>query len=517
MRKPFAALAATVAALAILAPSALAAPRGTVVLKFFDPHGNGALLTPSQARTVMHGAGGWDTDALLDPKTMQDVREYPLYASGSQLRFHIPGKAVAFAVSWPTGSEGYSYVIVDDGGAGFASGGTVIFNYLAARDAKRRLDEELAARPEYVESAAFKAAYRKARSNLSMAKEGRTDSERGKYGQRALDAVSRANQLLLTEYGPKYARDHETDPWVGLTVDDPSIYPKWAGLASAVTQPLGWVRIVFDPTIDGGNPAYYRSAVEAADAAGLKILGQPIDSSFANRYTRAQYLNRFKAYVNAYPQVDAWEVGNEVNGCWVDSLTNAKGECENRLVPPNDRIRNKIADAAAYVREKRPQAKVVLTLYWEIGGDAAKWSTFNWARANLPAAVRKDIDVVLLSQYVEDAPMGLAFDQVMNALHEEFPEQKIGLGELDYWSTDTSKVWWAFDRSSPRAGRCGGGKANRSALAARRRVASSYYAAAAGYPFSVLGGFWWYFPEEMPCDPKLQAAVRNVVKAITAR
>jgi hypothetical protein len=126
---------------------------------------------------------------------------------------------------------------------------------------------------------------------------------------------------------------------------------------------------------------------------------------------------------------------------------------------------------------------------------------FNWVRANLPAATRANLDVVLFSAYIEDAPLGLAFDQVMETLRAEFPQQRLGLGEVDYWSTDTSKNWWYI-------------KSADAAATARRGVATQYYAAALGYPFSVGGVFWWYFAEEMAADPALQAAVRKVVQAL---
>jgi hypothetical protein len=418
------------------------------------------------------------------------------------MRFDIPGKPVAFAVSWPTPSRGYSYVIVDNGGGGFDAGGDVVFNYRAALDAKRRLDEALEARPGYKRSPAFDASYANAESELKRAAAATSDSGRGRFGQRALDEISRANDALLAGYGPVYARGRQKDPWIGLTVDDPDVFPGWPDMAGDLTEPFGWVRIVFDPTVDHGDPRYYKDAIEAADKAGLKILGEPIDSYFANRYTRAGYLGRMRKYVDAYPQVDAWEVGNEVNGCWVDSKTDADGNCTGKLVPANDRIANKIADSAAYVRRKRPNAQVVVTLYWQIGTDYAKWSVFNWSRANLTDRVRKDIDVVLLSQYVEDAPMGLAFDPVMRTLRAEFPDQRIGLGELDYWSSDTSRVWWAFARDDT--------------LAGRRALAAHYYASALGYPRSVGGGFWWYFVEEMPGDPKLQQEIQRVVDRLRA-
>ncbi|MFC4014332.1 hypothetical protein ACFOY2_44405 [Nonomuraea purpurea] len=493
-------LALTVLAAGLGSAPAAQAASGTVVLKFYDSAGNGTELNATQARKTMYGSGGSDSDALLDPVTLQDVEEYPLYSSGSpaRLRFDIPDKAVALAVNWPT-SRGFSTVIVDNGGGGFTAGNTVVFNQQAAKDAKRRLDGALAARPDYVRSTAFTSALADAVTNLNAADAATTDADRGRYGQRALNAVNTANDLLLSEYGPAYAKAHATQPWIGLTVDDLSTYQSWPSLAKTLTQPHGWVRIVFDPSADKGDVEHYRSAVKAARAAGLRVLGQPLDSTFANGYTRAQYLARVKSYVDAYPDIEAWEVGNEVNGCWVDGYTDGEGDCDGRLVPANDRIKNKIADAAAYVRSKG--AQVVVTLYWQLGTDAAQWSTFNWARANLPASTRQNIDVVTLSTYVEDAPMGLAFDQVMQALQTEFPSQKVAIGELDYWSDDTTKAYWAFDQSDADVG--------------RRAVAAHYYAASLGYPRSLGGAFWWYFVQEVPHDSGLQKAIRSVVDQLT--
>jgi hypothetical protein len=141
----------------------------------------------------------------------------------------------------------------------------------------------------------------------------------------------------------------------------------------------------------------------------------------------------------------------------------------------------------------------VLTLYWQLGTDAAKASTFNWARANLPPAVRSHLDVVLLSTWIEDAPLGLGFDTVMRTLAAEFPDQRIGLGELGYWNADTSRVWWAYDRHDPTG-------------AARRAVSSQLLAASLGYPTSVGGGFWWYFVQEMqpPAGDALAATVGEI-------
>lgn len=493
---------AILTALLALALGAGSASAATVVLKFYDVAGTGTEVTGAAVRTVMRGSsGGDDSDALLDPATLQDVYEWPLYRSGSpgRWRFDIPsGRSVAFSVNWPTTSNGYSNVIVDNGGSGFSAAATVVFNYQAALDAKRRLDAALRARSTYVQSRAFTTAYASAASNITSANAATTDADRGRYGQLALDAVDVAYGLLLEEYGPAYAVANRTGPWIGLTVDDLTIERDWARLASTTTTPYGWTRIVFDPNLDRGSPSYYDAAVRAAQAAGLKVLAEPIDSTFASGYTRAQYLARIRAFVDYFPTVEAWEIGNEVNGCWVDQTVDASGSCTGTNIPAADRIVNKLADAASYVRTTRPSAKVVVTLYWQLGTDAARWSVFNWVRAGgLPSTTRANVDTILLSTYVEDAPLGLAFDQVMTALQTEFPGKQIGLGELDYWAPDTSQFWWAYDSSST--------------ATARQELAHHYYAASLGYAGSIGGGFWWYFVEEFPGDALLQRAVRSVV------
>jgi hypothetical protein len=86
-------------------------------------------------------------------------------------------------------------------------------------------------------------------------------------------------------------------------------------------------------------------------------------------------------------------------------------------------------------------------------------------------------------------------------MHAEFPDQKLGIGEMDYWLPDTSRAWWAFDRGDPEG-------------AGRHAVASQYYAASLGYPFSIGGVFWWYFAEEAPSDPQLRATIHGVVREV---
>jgi hypothetical protein len=104
--------------------------------------------------------------------------------------------------------------------------------------------------------------------------------------------------------------------------------------------------------------------------------------------------------------------------------------------------------------------------------------------------------VVLVSLYQEQAPMGVFFDRMMLTLRREFPEQKIGIGELGYWIPG-QQFWWAFSKDDPNG-------------AAKRATASQYYHAALDYAGSVGGGFWWTYIEDFPADPAMQLILRSL-------
>jgi hypothetical protein len=452
----------------------------SVTFHFFDR--DGRLLSADQALAVMGGPKSWSTSALVHPVSLQNLKEEPLYASGQGLAFTLLSNPAALIVNWPT-IRGYSALILDNGGAGFQSAAVINFTYQAALDARRKLDLSRANRPDYVPSSSFNFHYNRAVGLLQGAASATDEAQKGKTGQLALDDLALATDLLLREYGIAFARSRLSSqfPWIGFTLDTIDRYRELLDLAKNIAGRSAWVRIVVDP---GTTPATYAPALAYAKQIGVKVLVSPIDSYYAKDYTREAYLNRIKLFLDAFPEVEAWEVANEANGNW---LGTGMGD--------------KIADSAAYVRQKRPNSLAVINLYWQIPTDAPQWSLFNWVRANLPAATRANLDVVLFSAYIEDAPLGLAFDQVMETLHAEFPQQRLGLGELDYWSADTSRNWWYV-------------KNTEAVTTARRGVAYQYYAASLGYPFSVGGVFWWYFVEEMAADPALQDRVLKVVQAL---
>jgi hypothetical protein len=384
-------------------------------------------------------------------------------------------KPVAFAFNWPTEPLGYSLIILDNGGKGFSKPGKINFTYQAALDEKIRLDKRLILRPDYQRSDNFNYAYTSIEEHLKNINESSDESTKGKEGQFALDQLAIADDILMREYGLQMAKANKdkTTPWLGLTIDVRENYKENIDLAAKITQPYGWIRIVFDPIA----PSEYKDLVSYAKSKDLKILGQPVDSSYDKRFSHDQYVKRFKNYIAAFPEIDAWEVGNEVNGNW--------------LTPE---IPQKIATMAEYC--KSINKTTVLTFFYQINtGGPAKWSTFTWMNKNIPQSTRDNIDVVFLSLYEEQAPLGIAFDQVMSQLRAEFPKQRIGLGELGYWIKG-QRAWWTLSKENPMT----------DGLLA---VANKYYPASFGYDRSVGGCFWWNFVREFKSEPRLQKFVSD--------
>jgi len=465
-----------------LAPAPTASAAGQVTLLFYDRNGNAMSITSVRANSDGQGKG-YDNDALFDPVTLQEVVYKPLFTSGTNLAFNLTGSPVALGFNWETEPRGYSLIMLDNGGAGFTAAATVNFTYQAALDAKRRLDNGLAARtnPPYIHSAAFDTAYNSAVTHINNANGSSSDSVKGAEGQLALDQLAVANDTLLTDYGPAYAKAHLSTqtPWLGVNFDNATGYAANVDLANSLTNPYAWIQIVFDLHT---SPLNYTDIITYAKSKGLKILALHVDSSYDKSLSRAQYLQRFQDYHNTFPtQIDAWDVGNEVNGSWLSTD-----------------IACKVADTAAYL--KSVNQVVALTLFWQLNTDIPDRSMFNWARANLPASVRQNIDVYLLSTYVEQAPMGLAFDQIMTEMQNEFPGKLIGFGELGFWEKNQS-FWWAFSQTDP-------------GVTGRHEAERQFYNALLGYNNSITGGFWWYYVENFPGDSVFQsnlAAVRDSI------
>ena len=464
--------------LAAMAAWTMPAAAAKLTLKFYDARG--AALTFKEAQALQEGTmpGAFAGDALIDPATLRVLSARPMTKAGG-FTFRLPRRApAAFAINWPTSSQGYGLVIVDNGGAGFSNKATVNFTWQAAKDTRRRLDAALAARPDYKRSEAFDAAWQAAGERLNAGEQSRDESFKGAQGQLALEQLVVAWDVLLREYGPAYARAHEpaAAPWLGVTLENVFHYQEDLDRLAGMANPFAWARIVLRP--GSRRPWAYAEAVNYAKSKGVKVLGLPVDSSADRHLTRAQYLQCYKDYIEALPGVDCWEVGNEINGGW-----------------SSPDIAKRVADAAAYCKSQNK--KTYLTLFWQLNTADPPFALFNWIDANLPGSVRSNLDYIGISQYQELAPVGAAFDQVMRRMREEFPSQQIGLGELGYWIRG-QRYWWAYS-SDP--------------ATAKESIVEQYYKASLGYAGANGGCFWWNFSSsDADCD--FDATMSNSIAAL---
>jgi hypothetical protein len=436
------------------------AHRGEVVLEAHDGAGRRLGFTAFRRRQENGRGEVGDNDMLLDPTALTVIRPWPLYsATGTgdgdpALRW--PGRPAALALAWPT-AQGYSNLIVDLPGPGRYD-----LEALAARQAGAAIDRMLAARPAYRPSRAFGRDHDRLRTLLGALR-GADGDVRGRLGVRALDAATTASLRLLAESGIERARLAAPGAlqW-GFTLDTVRDAPRSLRSVAELAPGDAWVRIVFDRA---EPPAAYRAAVDLAHGLGVRVMGQILDSSQMKDVPLAAWRRRVDDYVTALPDVDEWEVGNEVNGTWLGRDVIAK-----------------VAYAARTVRA-RTSARTLLTLFWELGEDQPRSSIFEWASRHLQPELMRDIDDVGISLYPEDHPLGLATNRVFETLHARFPAQRLLISELGYWSADLGHTWWWGSRIDPE-GR------------ARVAVASLYQAASLSYPFSAGGTYWWYYRRE---------------------
>ncbi|GAC1401786.1 MAG: hypothetical protein NVSMB64_00540 [Candidatus Velthaea sp.] len=467
MLPPIAPHPALVASAAALTVEGRRGGGGTIVLHAYDV--TGKRLNWSAFRALQENGKGTsgDNDVLLDPTSLRVRMMWPLFESNGDPALTLPAMPAALALAWPT-SEGYSNLIVDLP----ATGGTYVFNILAAEQAVRDVDTARTARPSYAPSPEFVASVRLAHTRLTAALASTREAQRGAAGARALDAAVHAMTVLLSESGAQEARASRgmsaRAAW-GVTFDD--ISSASAGLQSATNLfgRDGWVRIVFNRV---ESPNYYRAIIANAHRRGLHVLGQLLDSSDMAAVPLPAWQKRVRSYVDALPSVDAWEVGNEVNGSWLGTDVSAK-----------------VSYGASYVK-RHTHARTLVTLYWQLGESSSSDSMFSWAAANLPDTAA--VDDIGISLYPEDHPMGEAFERVMTTLHARYPTQRLLVTELGYWSADLGHTWWWGSQFDPYG-------------AGRNAVAALYQSAAFAYPYAGGGAFWWYYLEEAaPSSPLWQ-------------
>jgi len=240
---------------------------------------------------------------------------------------------------------------------------------------------------------------------------------------------------------------------------------------------------------DGDKGAHAGTYVSATKELSKKayIFAEVIDSAYEFCFSVADHEARWNDYVSKLGDVvDIWEVGNEINGNWLDNSDPVpiKGQkCPWKIPDTSDRdVITKMINAYHIVKKAGKTA--ALTLYYEPNpacttsmGQA--YDPITWATQNIPADMKAGLDYILLSYYSDKC---LNFKPDLTALftqfHKIFPNSKLGMGE------------WGYSVRKPK-------KAKLSELL------NEGYSLHPDVPSWIGGVFFWEFgTDAVPYDPK---------------
>lgn len=193
----------------------------------------------------------------------------------------------------------------------------------------------------------------------------------------------------------------ESSRMIGLTIDDVSNLSAIVSMLKSLPK-KPWVRIVFDENVKAKE---YKDAVKAIHPLAF-IMGELLDSEFVEMCSQDCYEKRTKEYLAAFPEVDLWELGNEINGNWLGKNAWAKSSASLKLA-------------------KLAGKKTAITFYLE-----QDLGMFQWASKNLSAQDKLNIDYVFISYYLEDnKEWHPDWSQIFITLGAQFPSAKLGIGE----------------------------------------------------------------------------------------
>lgn len=286
------------------------------------------------------------------------------------------------------------------------------------------------------------------------------------------------------------------------------------------------LRIVFQANT---NPEYYEAKLRrlrTPPAGGKKfnIVGLPFDATALKNYQLASnpdenfdcrgykepdpiYDHRAKCYVEYYSgardYIDAWEIGNEVNGEWADE------DFEKQLPPGQtpgkpEKTIEKIRRLINFIPANKP---LMLTVSYMPGcltwpSNALDLWQENFRR--LPQSTLDRIDYVLISYYENNCNFHLLTDReldrdVLGKLRAIFPDQFVGMGEIGYSDGEGEKFKSCGDdcycskekmycnESDAEADKDRTAKCKKSKISQMQR----YYRLKTSDDKYIGGGFWW--------------------------
>lgn len=192
---------------------------------------------------------------------------------------------------------------------------------------------------------------------------------------------------------------------IGVTLDNPWSTAVIPGLKSLPSKPA--VRIVFD---EGMAAAKYVSVVKAIKPHVSMILGELLDSYFLQDCPQSCYEKRAAEYLAALPEVDVWEMGNEINGGSDDNWLGAGAWRK---------------ASAALRLAKAAGKKTAITFYLQ-----PDQAMFEWIDKNVSDYERASIDYVFVSYYEKDnKDWNPPWQSIFDRLSAKFPAARLGIGE----------------------------------------------------------------------------------------
>ena len=201
---------------------------------------------------------------------------------------------------------------------------------------------------------------------------------------------------------------------------------------------------------EGATASSYLSALESMKGVSRPpyLLGEVLDSSYTGCFSLTDHDARWNQYTSTLDNyVDFWEVGNEINGNWLDSA-DATQSCLWTVPATTDAtVVQKMIDAYNIVRANGRIAE--LTLYYPGqesvcgNGSPDPFEPITWVKANVPANMLNGMDYVLISYYHSDCtsgkdPTAATWGHFFTAVQNMFPNAQIGFGEWGYSCASSS-------------------------------------------------------------------------------
>lgn len=394
-------------------------------------------------------------------------------------------KAV-FSLPWPVPDDGFSTVLLDNGGKGFIDGQSFLLNEEAAKTAYRRMQDSLkrrlALKPPYRPSEQVARLVSEAKDAMAKATAVNGDRKRAKLFDRALAQVSFAWQQLLFDHGKQTIKDEKLGARVrfGLSIDETlsERIHDFDRIADQLAESgAGWVRLVFTSVpgdfafAQDSSFALYDRFVDLLAKRKIRIMGSVLDSLlWPAELTPDAYQERARNLARRYKdRIRSWEVASEPNASWLGGKRNP--------LPP-ETVLLAVQKAVVAVKGEDPALETVATLHWWEGtAPETRYALFPWLDWAQPRGFGHGLDAVALSLYPHRHPVGLAFEPAFEELGRRFPDKKLMLGGWSF--SDGRKLegyWWLSPKNVKDA---------------RKDLLVLYLGTMAAIPNSAGGGFYW--------------------------